>query len=169
MEEGVGLNTGSKEGRGVSGGGGRSVAVLPPHATWTCYKLTGRLLFCSRESRQGGRGSPVHVRPAATVWVHKGIWRAWWRPPCYSTQEQRGASRASSPTWQMRRIKSLGMDPQSSSFTPAALIPTHIRLRKSCKQISVWEENNNPAEVRHPVHFQVTPGLKTKGPGAESF
>lgn len=76
--------------------------LLHPPRLLDLLQLTRRLLFCSQESRQGGRGCPFHVRPAATVWVHKGIWRAWWKPPCYSMQEQRGASRASSPTWQMR-------------------------------------------------------------------
>lgn len=48
---------------------------------------------------------PFGVKPGASASVHKGIWRAWWKPPCYLARAQRGASHASLPTWETSREK----------------------------------------------------------------
>lgn len=63
-------------------------------------QLTGGLLLSSQE-RVGlwdRRGCPVGVKPEASASVRKGIWQAWWRPPCYLAQAQRGVSHASLAT-----------------------------------------------------------------------
>lgn len=54
-----------------------------------------------REVKEG-RGLSFKVAPgsvsAVNASVHKGIWRAWWRPPCYLVQAQKGVPRAFLPT-----------------------------------------------------------------------
>lgn len=66
----------------------------------------GSPVACSSHGRRGlqdgCRGCPFGIKPGASVWVRKGIWRAWWKPPCYLARAQRGASHASLPTWKTR-------------------------------------------------------------------
>lgn len=54
------------------------------------------------ERQRRGEVCPFRVAPgsvsAVSASVHKGIWRAWWRPPCYLVQAQKGVSRAFLPT-----------------------------------------------------------------------
>lgn len=50
----------------------------------------------------GAGGLSFRVAPgsefAVSASVRKGIWRAWWRLPCYLVQAQRGVTRAFLPT-----------------------------------------------------------------------
>lgn len=95
----------------MGGGWGRSRLRTVPRPLLPCKPATARQRLSplvSREGRratvgEGGaravRGFPrLGLKPGASASVHKGIWRAWWKPPCYLTRAQTGASHASSPT-----------------------------------------------------------------------
>lgn len=62
-----------------------------------------------REGEGGVRSVLFRVAPgsvsAVSESVRKGIWRAWWRPPCYLVQAQKGVSRAFLPTWKRNQNK----------------------------------------------------------------
>lgn len=111
---GGGMNTGWWGRRwGMRGGWGsllRFPPSAPPFPPADPLRLTGCFLLSSQERAGGGwlrgfleRGCPFGVKPGASASVRKGIWRAWWKPPCYLAQAQRGASHASLPTWETRR------------------------------------------------------------------
>lgn len=83
--------------------GGSLFLFLPSALPADPLQLTGGFLLSSHLRRgmgvgEGVRGCPLGVKPGASASVHKGIWRAWWKPPCYLVQAQRGASHASLPT-----------------------------------------------------------------------
>lgn len=72
---------------------------LPPCRPATAHRWLFPLV--SGEGREGGkgcRGCPFGVKPGESASVRKGIWRAWWKPPCYLARAQTGASRVSLPT-----------------------------------------------------------------------
>lgn len=75
---------------------------------WTCYGSPAA--SCSRVSRgfelvgsEGFTACPLGIKPGESASVHKGIWRAWWKPPCYLVRVQRGAFHASLPTWNNKK------------------------------------------------------------------
>lgn len=81
-------------------GGGCQVCPVsahpnPPNPKWPRVPGQGR-------EAKVGRGLSFRVAPgsvsAVSASVRKGIWRAWWRPPCYLVQAQKGVSRAFLPT-----------------------------------------------------------------------
>lgn len=105
----------SKEGRGVVWGGGGPADVaeggfLVPLPTLCSppadpLRLTGGLLLSSQErdgwvggGSESCRGCSFAVKPGASASVRKGIWRAWWKPPCYLARVRRGESHASLTT-----------------------------------------------------------------------
>lgn len=68
----------------------------------SCCGSSPRVLGQGRKRQRSGRGLSFRVAPgsvsAVSASVRKGIWRAWWRPPCYLVQAQKGVSRAFLPT-----------------------------------------------------------------------
>lgn len=102
------------EGRGLGRGGGPADVAeggfLVPLPTLCSppadpLRLTGGLLLSSQErdgwvggGSESCRGCSFAVKPGASASVRKGIWRAWWKPPCYLARVRRGESHASLTT-----------------------------------------------------------------------
>lgn len=105
---------------GTAEEGSPSAIPRPLCHLWTCYdslataSSSAASSSFSRLSRgfelvegsEGFTACPLGLKPGASASVHKGIWRAWWKPPCYLVRGQRGALHASLPTWKNKQNKS---------------------------------------------------------------